>query len=497
MNATTEETKKPLTVSQKLSWGFGGFAENLSINVVPSLAYNIFQIGMGISPLVIGIALGASRIIEGVTDPIIGNLSDNTRTRWGRRRPWIFLGSIIIALVFVSIWFTPRAVKDIHIFGILIQGGLIQAAYLIGTISLFFMTFALWQIPFSALGLELEEDYDKRTKLQIYKLVFSYIIGTAIGSLYLLTQMKRVWGGDEITGARYLGLIVGGIILVSGIFPAIVCKERYAITAHQKIKFWPSLVETFKDVPFRLLMGSIFFVFVALFFMLPLLGYISMYYVCLDGMHKMIDWSWRSPFEFHLVEKMMNHKELAGVLGAYTAVVQTTTQLLSIFVINKVSKYFDKKTILQIGLTIAIIGYISSWWLFTPEQPYLAILPPIIINIGLCACWVLIGSFSADICDYDELNTGKRREGMYSAITGFLIKLSIALVIAVSSWVLIKLGIEGQDPKLSTEQLFTLRWFYIAVPVTAMLLSILFMWKYPLTKKRVNEIQEQLKAKRG
>jgi Na+/melibiose symporter-like transporter len=483
--------KSPLPVSQKIAWGTGGFTENLSMNVIPSLAYNIFQVGMGISPFVIGLALSASKIVEGVTDPIIGHLSDNTRSHWGRRRPWILAGAVIMTIVFVSIWFTPRSVADYTFLGLTLKGSVLQAAYLVTAISLFFMTFTIWQIPFSGLGLELEVDYNERTKLQIYKIVPSYIVGTLIGSLYLLTQMRSVWGGDEITGARYIGVIVGIILLITGIIPAIFCRDRYVIK-HEKVRFWPSFLETFKDRPFRLLMGAIFFVFISLFFMLPLLGYITLYHVGYDGMHKVLNWSWRAPFQFHLIEKFITHKELAGILGVYTGIVQTATQLISVLVINKVCKYYDKKTVLMAGLAIGILGYMSSWYLFTPNYPYLAILPPVIVNIGLSACWVLIGSFCADICDYDESKTGKRREGMFSAVTGFLMKLSIASVTVLTSWVLIRLGIQGQDPHLSVEQLFTIRWFYIAVPASAMIIAILFMIKYPLSKSKVNEIQEQL-----
>ena len=496
MENIEDKPKSKLSTGQKVSWGLGGFAETLSINVIPSLAYNIFQVGMGISPFVIGVALSASRIVEGITDPIIGNISDNTRSRWGRRRPWILIGAIIMTLIFISVWFTPRSVADLHIFGSIIPGSILQASFLIITISLFFMTFPIWQIPFSGLGLELEVDYNERTKLQIYKIVPSYIMGALIGSLYLLTQMKSVWHGDEVTGAKYLGMIVAAIILISGIIPSIFCKERYVVK-HEKIKFWPSFFETFKDAPFRLMMGAIFFVFVSLYFMIPLLGYITLYHVGYDGMHKVLNWSWSSPFNITIVEKFITHKELAGIIGSYGGIIQTITTLLSVILINKVCKFYDKKIVLISGLILGILGYCLSWYLFTPNYPYLAILPPVIVNIGLSACWVLIGSFAADICDYDELKTGKRREGMYSAVTGFLIKLSVAFVTIISSWVLIQLGIKGQDPHLNAYQLFTLRWFYIAVPVTAMIAAILFMWKYPLTKAKIKEIQKQLKQKRG
>ncbi|MFH1195569.1 MAG: MFS transporter [bacterium] len=454
--------KATLPLSQKLSWGVGGFAENLANNALLSLAYPIFGVGMGISPFYIGLALSVSRILDAITDPIMGNITDNTKSRWGRRKPFIFIGAILMALIFASIWFTPRTGSETF-----------QAIYLIVACSLFYTAFTIWVIPFSGLGLELVEDYEERTRLMTFRVAPSFIIGIAIGSLYKFTLMKDVWGGDEVVGARYIGIIVAAVMLVTGIIPALFCKERFATRKQEKIHIWKALALTFNDKPFRLLIGSAFFVFVGLFFMIPLLTYISLYYVC------------------------QGSKDLMGTIGVYTGFVQAGTQLLSMFAIGYFAKFFDKKKILITGLTIGILGYLSSWFLFTPDMPYLTIIPPIIINIGLCACWVLNGSFSADICDYDELKSGCRREGMYSAVFGFLSKLAIALVSTVSSWVLVRLGFEGENILPTADQLFTLRWFYIVVPVAAMIGAILCMWKYPLTKQKVNDIQAQLKERRG
>jgi len=456
------ETKPTLSVAKKLAWGIGGFAENLANNALLTLAYPIFGVGMGLSPFYIGLALSASRIIDAITDPIMGNITDNTKSRWGRRRPWIFIGAILMSLVFAAIWFTPR-----------LENQLIPAIYLIVMCSLFYMAFTIWVVPFSGLGLELVEDYVERTRLMAFRVAPSFIVGAAIGSLYKITLMEHLWGGDEVIGARYVGLIVGSLMLVTGIIPAIFSRERFATTRQEKTKIWLALTLTIKNKPFLLLIGSVFFVFVALFFMIPLLTYISLYYVC-NG-----------------------NKQLMASIGVYIAFVQATFQLLSMFAIGYLAKFFDKKKVLIGGLLLGIFGYLSSWFLFTPKYPYLTILPPVIINIGLCACWVLNGSFSADICDYDELKTGRRREGMFSAVFGFLNKLAIALVSTLSSWVLVRLGFEGENLNPTIEQLFTLRWFYIVVPVTAMVGAILCMWKYPLTRERVREIQDQLRKIRG
>jgi len=464
LNPTMEPEKPASSLKQKALWGLGGFSENLANNALSSLAYPIFGVGMGISPFWIGLSQSISRVVEVVTDPIMGNMTDHTRSRWGRRRPWIFVGAILMSLMFTAVWFTPRY----H------QGQYSSIIYLVLMTSLFYSAFTLWNIPYSGLGLELETDYNERTKLMIFRVTPSFIVGIAIGSLYKLTLMKNVWHGDEVIGARWVCSIVAVFMLVTGIIPAIFCRERFVQPEHhEKLNMWRSMALTFQDKSFLLLIGSAFFVFVGLFFMIPLLTYISLYHCC------------------------QGSKDLMATIGMYTAPVQAATQILSMFAIGYLGKRFDKKVILIAGLLIGILGYASSWFLFTPRHPYLTILPPVIINIGLCACWVLNGSFNCDICDYDELKTGRRREGMYSAVFAFLTKLAIAFVMTVSSWVLVKLGFEGQDLHPTAQQLFTLRWFYIAVPVAAMSLAIICMWRYPLTRERVSEIQAELKKKKA
>ncbi len=453
--------KSSVPLSQKAIWGLGGFAENLSNNTILSLAYLIFGVGMGISPLYIGIALSASRILDAVTDPIMGNITDNTVSRWGRRRPYIFVGAIMMSFIFASIWYTPREASEV-----------VQAVYLISTCSLFYVAFTIWVIPYSGLGLEMVTDYDERTRLMTFRVIPSFIVGILIASLYAITLKTEWWGGDEVVGARYVGTIIAGLILITGIMPAIFCKERYAQKKQEKIDLWSAILFTLKDKAFLLLVGSVFFVFVALFYMIPLLTYINLYHVC-EG-----------------------DKILTGRLGVFTGPIQAVGQILATIAIGFFAKYFDKKNVLITGLFIGIIGYLTSWFLFTPSNPYLAIIPPVIINIGLCACWVLNGSFSADICDYDELKTGRRREGMYSAVFGFLNKAAIALVMLISSWVLVRLGFKGDNIHPTTHQLFTLRWTYIVIPTISMIAAILCMWNYPLTKKKVAEIQAELGIRR-
>jgi Na+/melibiose symporter-like transporter len=172
-------------------------------------------------------------------------------------------------------------------------------------------------------------------------------------------------------------------------------------------------------------------------------------------------------------------------------------QLIAMPFIAWVAKFVDKKTVLFTGLTVAIFGYVSSWWFFTPDYPWLQMVPLVVSSVGLTVCWVVNGSFVADICDFDEMKTGCRREGMYSAVFGFIYKNAIGIVALLSSTMLIWAGIDEQTQTVAAESLTRIRLAYLIIPSICLAISISLMVKYPLTRNRVEEIQEELKKRRG
>lgn len=569
---------KKLPVATKLFWGVGGFGENIANAAILSLVYPIFNVALGFSTLAIGLAMSMSRIVDAVIDPVVGNLTDNTRSRWGRRRPWMFAGSILMALFFCAVWFLPtnmpqlpkmvtlqagehkeaalndslswyvvshvayspeqssfdvelrRAPEQDTEFSILPLAGSniavaqdklhftsanwqtpqtvtvhtagpvtlrilptedVLASPLLNSVGitsysslnmfiafsllclLFYFSFTLFVIPYSGLGIELTDDYNERTNLQIYRLVASFCASLLVGYLYLWSQKAGAWlGGNEVLGARYVGIGIGLLVLISTMLPAVFCRERYAQTELKKdhLPLLQSIRFTAANKSFRMLMGSVFAVFMGLFFSLPFMTYIGIYYCC--GGDKM----------------------LAAQIGGVMTIVQTAGQFLAMPLISWAGTKVDKKTILFSGLFISIFGYASSWWLFTPEHPWLQIVPVVVSAWGLCACWAVNGSFAADICDEDELNTGHRREGLYSAVFAFVYKFAIGIVALGSGALLAWVGIAGQESTLAPEILFKVRLAYLSIPVLFLSLAVLSMWFYPLTRERVSEIQEKLRA---
>lgn len=469
--------KSSIPIYRKVAWGMGGFGENLANNAVLYFAFPIYQIALGVPPLWITIGMLVARNLDAITDPLMGNITDNTQSRWGRRRPWILIGAIIMSVFFALMWTMPAEASKETL-----------GTYLGIMCVLFYIGFTIFVIPFSALGIEMVEDYDERTRLQIFRMVPAYLGGFVMSFFYkwaLHPRFEHETLPTEVNGARFVGMGAAVVILICCVLPALFTKERFAEKAksQEPIKMLSAIKLTLTDRPYLMVVSTAFMVFIALFFVMPLMTYIGIFHI------------------FSTAESLDAAKRAAGDIGPITAGFCIVFQILATFLIGLWAKHVDKKTVLISGLAVAAVGYILSWFLFTPVNPYLQIVPLVVIQVGLSACWVVNGSFVADICDFDELKTGKRREGMYSAVFGFIYKCAIGIVALLSGLFLTVAGIKGGAMEtldsLSPGLLTILRAAYAIFPAVCLLAGMAIMAKYPLTKKKVEEIQRQLKEKRG
>jgi Na+/melibiose symporter-like transporter len=462
---TTTTRSALVPISQKVAWGLGGLAENLANGTLLTLAYPIFQVALGVDPFWIGVALAAPRIIDAFFDPFMGNLTDNTKSRWGRRRPWMLLGAVLMALFFGLTWQVPTSLG---------QSGMV--VFLTVMAVAFFLAFSVYIIPYSGLGLELAVDYDDRTRLPTYRVFAAFFGGMLVQWLYALA-VNPVFKNDrmptEVLGMRWVGAAVALVILATTLPSVFFCRERYAAKPQESIGLVSAIKLTFTDRPFLMLVGSAFFVFLGLFFVGPLFTYIGLYHVC------------------------GGDKSAFGTIAGWAGTAGAVGQLVAMPLIAWVSKYVDKKTVLLTGLGIAVLGYASTWWLFTPAHPSWAVIPGFVSNFGLCACWVVNGSFVADICDFDELHSGRRREGMFSAVFSFVYKCAIGLVALVSGAVLVWAGCDAKTGSVAAEALGRVRGSYAIIPAVALILAVVSMAFYPLSRARMREIQATLTERRG
>ena len=260
-----------IPVSQKMAFGFGMATPIAFVNAVGQLTNLIYNIGLHVDPFLLGIAQMIPRFWDAISDPIAGYVSDNTRSRWGRRRPYIIVGGVAVAVAFVLIWTVPKGLSENEIF-----------AYYLGMNLLFFTAVTVFSVPLVALGYEMTDDYHERTRL------FAY--GSFVGNVFaiLTPWMYKLANWDvfenEVEGMKTVGIGVAVIILISALVAGLVCKEHKAaqVRKQAKIKFWPTMKATVKNRTYLRLIGIVFLVAAGFNFVTGFANYIMIYYV-FDG----------------------------------------------------------------------------------------------------------------------------------------------------------------------------------------------------------------------
>jgi GPH family glycoside/pentoside/hexuronide:cation symporter len=167
-------------------------------------------------------------------------------------------------------------------------------------------------------------------------------------------------------------------------------------------------------------------------------------------------------------------------------------------VFRRLSERIGKNKCLCLATLIVLISGASTWVTNTPDFPYLMLLNTALIGVGYAGLWLMIPSMQVDVVDYDELETGERREGSFASIFSWVLKLSFCIGFLISGPLL---EMTGFDAALGSEQpesvLTSMRLGYVAIPVTALLIALVFLKFFPINRERAAEVRAQLEARRG
>lgn len=459
-HVTAEKDKVP--VGEKLAYGAGSGSFQMANDGVKGLANQIFNITLHVDPILIGFVLTTSRIVDAFTDPIMGNISDNTKTRWGRRRPYIFVGSFLVAAAFVAMWMVPATWNTHQIF----------IWYFWAMLAFYFCT-TIQCVPYHTLGLEMTADYHERTVISGYKMFFSFVFTLFVPWIFRLTQADMF--PTVMAGMQTISWWVAGMIIIGGILPAIFVKERYykiASKAH-RINFFRGMWLTLKNKSFLLLTGIVLTTGIG-GGMVGALGNYIIYYYMFDGDTK-----------------------VGSTWGAVGANFFSVAAIISIPIMTWCAGRYGKVATIKGLVVLGIVGALSKYIMYNKEFPYLLIVSQVMVAPLAAGFWTLTTSMKADICDEDELKNGARREGMFGSVGNWITKLTMSGTFILAGWVLNHTGFDINLPHQSEETLHSMRIYFSVIPAASSIFAFFLLAIYPLNEQRMVEIRAELEARRG
>jgi len=392
--------------SQLAAYGAGGIIPIALFNVAGILVGLMGNISLGLSAFWLGVILIIPRLWDALSDPIIGHLSDNTRTRLGRRRPYLLLGGILVAVFFVVIWWIPKG-DSVRVWFPTESGfHWFQLSYILFSLLLFFTSCNIFEIPHGALGMEMTTDTHERTRLFSAKSFVGNLFAMSTPWLFALANMEifKGTGGNEADGMRYVSLLIAAILIPLSFWWFFTLREPgfQRAAKHEKTPFWKDVKRTVRNKNFIMLTLTIFTLAMGFNFVQLLGSYIPIFYVF--GGDKVAG------------------ATLLGINGTIWAV----TGLLAVFLLNWISPKMGKRNTLTMAILLMCLAQISKIFCYNPHYPYLIVIPTILLSAGMLFFFTLGSSMVGDICDEDELKTGYRAEGSYYSIFWWFIKMGTA-----------------------------------------------------------------------
>jgi len=455
-----------LSAKDKISYGLGSANDAWGNWFLVGAVWVVFNQHLGVAPALISLALLCNRLFDAFSDPFFGWFSDNYRSKWGRRRPLILVGSILsgIAMMLFFLLIQPGWSDNTYFWYMTIMSGI-----LITCVSCFNM-------PYQSLGAEMTPDYEERTSVFAYRggiQKVSEIVNFAPAAFFTLAIF-----GNILVGAKVGGTILGLLMITVGIIVFRGTRERYyennVSCSKNKTKIVEAFVGALKCKPFRTQLAMAF-AYGTCTSMVGILGYYTtVYYVSLGDLK--VGGGWNLAMGVSML-----------VLG-----------LGGVPFFSKIAHSISKRNAMIVVLLLSILSFGLTWVLYDPDRPYLQLVASGFNAFTMAGFWMLYGAIGADIIDYDELECGKRREGAFSACGSFFVKIGLAVGMGATGPILEKIGFDQALGGNQPEGTFTyMRLLLAGIPIAGLLIALYFILTFKLTKAKSAEIRAQLEERRG
>jgi GPH family glycoside/pentoside/hexuronide:cation symporter len=396
----------------------------------------------GLRPDLAGIAVGVPRIWDAINDPLFGLLSDRLRSPWGRRRVLLLFGSVPLGLSFIFMWLVPELDQ-------------IRLALYYAIIFIIFDTaFTVVHVGYNALTPEMTKDYDERSSLNGYRMVFS-ITGT-LGAIILATVMGWYIQDSQILFAL-LGVVLGILSMIPPLIVFRITTEKPANKLPEPLSMKQALMQTLGNQPFRMVMGLYLLSWTTASILAAILVYYANYYLKVPDQ------------------------------ANYFVLIAEGCAILFIPLWVWVSKRLDKRRAFIWGSLSWIVVLLAIFSL-NSDQLILAYILAALSGSGIATAYVIPWSMVPDVVEYDQLRTGQRSEGSYYAFASFFQKLAtgaalwgMGMALAMTNYIVPDTS--STLTSQSEEAINAIRFFIGPVPALLLIFAIFFAWRYPISRE--------------
>lgn len=445
---------KKLSRKTKIIYGAGDLGFSLTTTIIGAYFLLFLTDVIHLRPAYAGIAILAGKTWDWINDPIIGHISDRTRSRWGRRRPFLLFGALPFALAFVMMWYRPPFVSEFAL-----------VAYYAVAYVMFDAAATFVYMPYFALTPELTEDYDERTTLTSYRMFFSIF-----GSLLAFTLPLMIVGTFSPKNAARVMLMAVIFGLVSAL-PLILVffntKEKETYAKQEKPKMIPALKAAFKNRPF---------VFGAIIYLLT--------WICIDVIQSVL---------LFFVKYVLHLEPQSDLVMALIFV----TGIFALPIWEYASRKMEKRKAYVTGIAFFAVVLMVLITLSAKTPFWVVVVVCVMAGIGVSAAHVLPWAIMPDAIEWDEYKTGERHEGVFFSLITLMRKIASSVAIPLTAVLLDVANYVPNAAEQPASALLAFRLLIGPIPAVLMTVAIIFALKYPLDRELYTKVVEELEERRA
>ena len=445
-----------LSFREKYSYGIGAFGKDLVYAFVATYLMMFFTDEVGLSSVFVGGLFFVSRFWDAINDPIMGNIVDNTNTRWGKFRPWILIGTLINAIVLVFLFVNPTSFlsgKMVYVY--------CSVAYI-----LWGMTYTIMDIPYWSMIPSFTSDPAERDKMSVIPRIFATIGGSTVNTFGLMI-IAILGVGSNSVGYFRLGLIISIVFVISTLITVFNVKEKNTVKNQEKIKLKEVFEILFKNDQLLIIIVSVIIYQIALF----LVGGFALYF-----------------FKYAIQNE--------NLYTVFTGI-STIAQVCALMLFPKLVSKLSRKIVYGLACLLPIGGFLGMFFISSiSTNSVLLCMSGIIYNLGFALSSASTTVMLCDAVDYGEYKIGKRSQSIIFSMQTFIVKFATAfsgLIVGIG------LNIINYVPNAiqSTQTIMGMKFIMFVVQSFLMLICLgVYMKFYKLNGDFMNNILIEIEKRR-